>query len=108
MVGAFLLTLKDSTAKRFAGPGTEPEPEIRTVGTVFAGSEAEEELQNLFSQEQKLVFLQDRGIPLLKLHRNTAETKKAYTTTTERKSFGELFWPQRKTFQAGGRYRKSY
>ena len=25
-----------------------------------------------------------------------------YTTTTERKSFGELFWPQRKTFQAGG------
>ena len=30
--------------------------------------------------------------------------KKAYTTTTERKSFGELFWPQRKTFQAGGRY----
>ena len=33
-----------------------------------------------------------------------AETKKTYTTTTERKSFGEPFWPQRKTFQAGGRY----
>ena len=31
--------------------------------------------------------------------------KKAYTTTTERKSFGELFWPQRKTFQAGGGYK---
>ena len=31
-----------------------------------------------------------------------AEKKKAYTTTTERKSLGELFWPQRKTFQAGG------
>ena len=34
------------------------------------------------------------------------EKKKAYTTTTERKSFGELFWPQRKTFQAGGRHKK--
>ena len=34
-----------------------------------------------------------------------AEKRKAYTTTTERKSFGELFWPQRKTFQAGGRYK---
>ena len=33
------------------------------------------------------------------------EKKKAYTTTTERKSFGELFWPQRKTFQAGGGYK---
>ena len=33
-----------------------------------------------------------------------AEKKKVYTTTTERKSFGELFWPQRKTFQAGGGY----
>ena len=31
--------------------------------------------------------------------------EKAYTTTTERKSFGELFWPQRKTFQAGGGYK---
>ena len=31
-----------------------------------------------------------------------SEDKKAYTTTTERKSFGELFWPQRKTFQVGG------
>ena len=30
-----------------------------------------------------------------------AETKKPYTTTTERQSFGELFWPQRKAFQAG-------
>ena len=26
------------------------------------------------------------------------------TTTTEKKSFGELFWPQRKIFQAGGGY----
>ena len=26
-------------------------------------------------------------------------------TTTERKSFGELFWPQRKTFQVGGGYK---
>ena len=26
---------------------------------------------------------------------------KAYTTTTERKSFGGLFWTKRKTFQAG-------
>ena len=34
-----------------------------------------------------------------------SEKKKAYTTTTERKSFGELFWPQRKTFQAGGEYK---
>ena len=31
--------------------------------------------------------------------------KKKYTTTTERKSFGELFWPQRKTFQVGGGYK---
>ena len=31
--------------------------------------------------------------------------KKAYTTTTERKSFGELFWLQRKTFQASGGYK---
>ena len=31
--------------------------------------------------------------------------EKAYTTTTERKSFGELFWPQRRTFQAGGGYK---
>ena len=30
-----------------------------------------------------------------------SEKKKTYTTTTERKSFEELFWPQRKTFQAG-------
>ena len=35
------------------------------------------------------------------------EKTKAYTTTTERKSFGELFWPQRKTFQAGGGYKNS-
>ena len=34
-----------------------------------------------------------------------SEKKRAYTTTTERKSFGELFWPQRKTFQAGGGYK---
>ena len=34
-----------------------------------------------------------------------AEKKKTYTTTTERKSFGELFWSQRKTFQAGGGYK---
>ena len=34
-----------------------------------------------------------------------AEKKKAYTTTTERKSFGELFWPKRKTFQTGGGYK---
>ena len=33
------------------------------------------------------------------------EKKKAYTTTTERKSFGELFWSERKTFQAGGGYK---
>ena len=33
---------------------------------------------------------------------------KAYTTTAERKSFGELFWPQRKTFQAGGGYKNPY
>ena len=35
----------------------------------------------------------------------SAEKKKAYTTTTERKSFGELFWPQRKAFQASGGYK---
>ena len=34
-----------------------------------------------------------------------SEKKKAYTTTTKRKSFGELFWPQRETFQAGGGYK---
>ena len=34
-----------------------------------------------------------------------AAKKKAYTTTTERNRFGELFWPQRKTFQAGGGYK---
>ena len=34
-----------------------------------------------------------------------AEKKKACTITTERKSFGKLFWPQRKTFQAGGGYK---
>ena len=33
------------------------------------------------------------------------EKTKAYTTTTEGKSFGELFWPQRKTFQVGGGYK---
>ena len=33
------------------------------------------------------------------------ENKKAYTTTTERKSFGELLCPQRKPFQAGGGYK---
>ena len=31
--------------------------------------------------------------------------ERTYTTTTERKSIGELFWPQRKTFQASGRYK---
>ena len=31
--------------------------------------------------------------------------EKAYTTTTKRKSLGELFWSQRKTFQAGGGYK---
>ena len=35
----------------------------------------------------------------------TPEKKKAYTTTTARKPFGELFWPQRKTFQVGGGYK---
>ena len=40
--------------------------------------------------------------------RGKAEKKKAYTTTTERKSFGELFWPQRITFQVGGGYQKPY
>ena len=34
-----------------------------------------------------------------------AAEMEVYTTTTERKYFGELFWPQRKTFQAGGRYK---
>ena len=34
-----------------------------------------------------------------------AEKKKAYTTTAERKSFGELFWLQRRTFHTGGRYK---
>ena len=32
------------------------------------------------------------------------EKKEAFTTTTERKSFGELFWLQRKTFQTGGNH----
>ena len=36
------------------------------------------------------------------------EKKKAYTTTTERKAFGEFVWLQRKTFQTGGRYKKPY
>ena len=35
----------------------------------------------------------------------TTEKKKAYTTTTERKSFGELFWPQKKTFRVSGGYK---
>ena len=39
---------------------------------------------------------------------NLSEKTKAYTTTTERKSFGELFWSQRETFQAGGGYKKTY
>ena len=34
-----------------------------------------------------------------------AEKQEACTTTTERISFGELFWPQRKTFQASGGYK---
>ena len=42
--------------------------------------------------------------PLLRT-KEGAEKKKAYTTTTERKSFGELFWPKRKTFQASGGYK---
>ena len=33
-----------------------------------------------------------------------AEKKKAYATTTGKQIFGELFWPQTKTFQAGGRH----
>ena len=33
--------------------------------------------------------------------------KKAYTTTTERRSFGIRFWPQ-KTFQGGGWYKEPY
>ena len=37
--------------------------------------------------------------------RCTAGKKKADTTTTERKSFRERFWPQRKTVQAGGGYK---
>ena len=36
---------------------------------------------------------------------NIPGKQKAYTTTTERKLFGELFWPQRKPFQAGGGYK---
>ena len=38
-------------------------------------------------------------------HRVCREDKSVYTTTTERKSFGELFWPRRKPFQAGGGYK---
>ena len=36
-----------------------------------------------------------------------APLKKAYTTTTKRNSFHERFWPQRKTFQAGGGYKNT-
>ena len=32
------------------------------------------------------------------LSKPSSEKKKAYTTTTERESFGDLFWLQRKTF----------
>ena len=35
------------------------------------------------------------------------QRRKTYTTTTERKSFGEPFWPQRKTFQIGGGYKNA-
>ena len=40
---------------------------------------------------------------VLKIHQR--RKKKAYTTTTQRNYFRELFWPQRKTFQAGGGYK---
>ena len=42
------------------------------------------------------------SLPPLRAGQHITEKKKAYTTTTERKFFGELFWPQRKTFQVGG------
>ena len=38
-------------------------------------------------------------------HREEKYAHYLVTTTTEGKSFGELFWPQRKTFQAGGGYK---
>ena len=37
--------------------------------------------------------------------KKTLQRIKTYTTSTERQSFGELFWPQRQTFQVGGGYK---
>ena len=41
-----------------------------------------------------------------KSFRFATEKKKVYTTTTERKYFGELFWRQRQTFQTGSGYKR--
>ena len=46
-----------------------------------------------------LSFLSDRSV---------FTKKKTYTTTTERKSFGKLFWPQRQNFPGPWWIRKPY
>ena len=48
-------------------------------------------------------FARETRISFVEIH--FSEKKEAYTTTTERKSFGEPFWPLRKPFQAGGGYK---
>ena len=63
----------------------------------------------VFEVVQERGFKERLAIPVLVLQACISflqrRRKKAYTAATERKSFGELFWPQRKTFQAGGRYK---
>ena len=57
------------------------------------------------SEKKKTEKLLSPSLPENQLLKLQLREEKAYTTTTERKSFGELFWPQRETFQAGGGYK---
>ena len=52
-------------------------------------------LPPLLIRDTQHMFLQHKG------------GTRRYTTTSKRKSFGELFWPQRNTFQAGGNTKKT-
>ena len=75
--------IRDSNRVIRAETGTKPDLETRTIATEIATAPFGQHCADLNTE---------------------AEKRKAYTTTTERKSFGELFWPKRKTFQAGGGY----
>ena len=50
------------------------------------------------------IILQETRRDISSHLKGRTEKRKTYTTTTERKSFGELFWPKRKIFHVGGGY----